>query len=271
MTSLVRSLARFASLGAALVYFAAVFFAVWLLRDLPVAPRPVGYLISSATSLFAAGGVVMVIGSMTWSPKTVPDRSLVTVLMLVAVADAVFIRADVPLLSSLAVLIGAALVGILLDRFAFVDRSILLLLCVLYIVVDTYSVFFGPTAAIVQRGGWALRALTVQFPMVGTGRVAPLMGGTDFAIWTACLLGARRFGFDYVRSFVAMAGSLIATSLIGIAIQQAVPALPLMMLAYLWVNRRHFDLRNRELWAMGGAALVIVLVVGAIMRWVLTR
>jgi putative hydrolase of the HAD superfamily len=255
----------------ALAYFAALFFAVWLLRDLPVPARPIGYLVSTIASLFAAGGVMMVVGSMTWSPDTVPDWSLAAALVLIAVADVFFVRLGIPLLSSLAVLIGAALVGVVLDRFVFVDRSVLLLLCALYIVVDTYSVFFGPTGAIVQRGGPVLSALTVHFPMVGTGRVVPLIGGTDFAVWTACLLGARRFGFDYVRSFVAMALSLIATSLIGIALLQPVPALPLMMVVYLWVNRHHFDFRNRELWAVGGAALAIVLVVGVITRWVLTR
>lgn len=251
-------------------YFAAVFWATGLLVNLPLDPQPWGLVISSVASVFATGAVMMVAGRLGWDERA-PLWGLTVGIILAGLADLGSLRAGLSLPLSLAVLVGAVLVGALLARYAFFDPEILLLICVLYIVIDAYSVYLGPTGAIVERGGLMLSALTVHFPIVGSGRVLPLIGITDFAVWSACLMAARRFGFDYGRSFLAMAASLLITSLIGIVTGRPVPALPLMMIAYLLVNRQHFRLRQRELWVVGAGALVVVLAVGVLLRWLLTR
>jgi len=251
-------------------YFAAVFWATGLLVDLPLDPQPWGLLVSSVASVFATGAVVMVAGRLGWDEHA-PLWGLAVGLILAGLADLWSVRAGLPLPLSLAVLVSAVLIGALLARYAFFDPEMLLLICVLYIIIDVYSVYLGPTGAIVEKGGAMLSALTVHFPIVGSGRVLPLIGVTDFAVWSACLMAARRFGFVYGRSFLAMAGSLLVTSLISIATVRPVPALPLMMMAFLLVNRQRFRFRQRELWLAGAGALVVVLAVGVLLRWLLTR
>lgn len=248
-----------------------VFGATWLLADLPLAVRPTGLLISALASLLATGGIVFYAAQLPLNRKTAPTLALAAGLGLAGLLDVALVWVGLPLLSSLALLTAALLVGVLIDRFAFLDTEMLLLLCTLYIVVDIYSVYLGPTQAIVAEGGPLLRALTLQFPIVGTGAIRPLTGGTDYAVWTACMLAARRFGFDYDKSFWAIVASLIATSLIGIGLDQVVPALPLAMVAYIAVNRHHFDFRRRDLWLSAGLALALVLAVGVALRWLLTR
>lgn len=253
----------------AIGYFLAVFGATWLVVDLPLDPQPWGLLVSSLAMVFATGAVVAAAGRLGW--EQVPGWGLLVGVILAGLLDAWSIRAGLPLPSSLAVLLGAIFIGVLLARYVFFEPEVLLLICTLYIIVDLYSVYLGPTGAIVERGGPMLATLTVHFPIVGTGRVLPLIGVTDFAVWSACLLAARRFSFDYGRSFLAIAGALLATSVIGTVAAQAVPALPLMMIAYLLVNRRHFQFRQRDLWVAGAGVLVVVLAVGALLRWLLTR
>ncbi len=253
----------------ALGYFVALFAATRLLLNAPVTPYPWGMLVSSLTSVLGTGGVMLVAGELGW--EEMPAWGLAVGLVVAGLVDLWSLRAGLPLISSLAVLLAAVLIGALVARYIFLDPDVLAVICALYIIVDIYSVYLGPTGAIVARGGPVLAALTVHFPIVGSGQVVPLIGITDFAVWTACLVAARRFGFDYRRSFLAMAGALALTSVMGVAMARPVPALPLMMAAYLVVNRRGFRFRQRELWATGLGALVIVLLVGILLRWLLTR
>lgn len=255
---------------AVVVYFA-VFGATWLLASLPVAVRPTGLLISTLASLLATGGIVFYAAQLPLDRETIPTAALVVGLVLAGLLDVAFVRVGLPLLSSLALLTVALLIGVLVDRFVFLETEMLFLICALYVVVDIYSVYLGPTRAIVAEGGPLLQALTLQFPIVGTGAIHPLTGGTDYAVWTACLLAARRFGFDVYKSFWAIVASLIVTSLIGIGLHQVVPALPLAMVAYIAVNRRHFDIRRRDLWLSAALALALVLAAGVGLHWWLTR
>lgn len=175
-------------------------------------------------------------------------------------------NADSPGSASLALLLGVIIVGVLIGRFALIDRDLLLLVAVLYIVIDIYSVFFGPTQAILQRGGALLSALTIRFPVLGTDRVVPLVGATDFLVWAACAQAAYRFRFPYRRSHAALILGLLGSAILSIAVARAVPALPLMMAAYLAANARQFNWRKPSLWALGGLLLLIVLGVGFFAR-----
>lgn len=186
-------------------------------------------------------------------------------------ANVALTRAGLSGPASLGLLVGAVAVGVLLGRFALIDRDLLLLVAALYIIIDIYSVFFGPTQAILQQGGPLLSMLTVRFPLLGTARVIPLVGATDFLVWAACLQAAYRFGFPYRPSFAALAGGLLLSGIVSVVFARAVPALPLMMIAYLWVNRRAFDWRNRTLWTLGAGLLVVVLLVGVVARRFLLR
>lgn len=254
----------------AVVVYVVVFNLTAVIAGVPVPPQPVGLLVTAMASLVATGPLIYTFGRLGLESTT----ALVGLGMGLVIAfgiDLLAVRANQPFLVSVGVLAAALMVGALLDRLVFWEPELVLLLAVLYIVVDIYSVYFGPTGAIVQRGGPLLSALTVPFPIVGTGQILPMTGIMDYAIWTGCLHAARRFGFDYDASFGAMALGLLATALIGTVILQPVPALPLMMAGYVWVNRRHFNFQHKELWGMGAIALLVVLGVGAILRWLLLR
>lgn len=174
-------------------------------------------------------------------------------------------------LASLGVLLAAVLVGVIIARFAILDVDLLLLVFVLYILIDAYSVFLGPTQAIIARGGAALNLLTVRFPLLTTSRIVPAIGATDFLVWAAGLQAAYRFRFPYRASFAALALGLAASALISAVSSRPVPALPLMMIFYLILNRRAFRWRQPGLWSLAAALLALVVGVGVLTRWWLLR
>lgn len=173
--------------------------------------------------------------------------------------------------ASLALLVTAILGGALLAHYALLDRDILLLLSLVYIIADIYSVFFGPTSVIIAQRGPLLNLLTVRFPVVGATRVSPIVGVSDFLVWAVCGAAARRFGFPYAASHLALALGLLASAVLGVGLNRAVPALPLMLAFFLLVNRREFNWRKPSLWLMIGATLLLVVGVGEVAKRLLGR
>jgi|GEM_PF-3065962 len=255
---------------AAIILYGVVFGLMAALAGAPVPLQPVGLLMTSVASLIATGPLIYTFARLrleSMSALAGMGGALIVALLI----DLLAVQAGQPFLVSLAVLAAALLLGALLDRFVFWEPELVLLLALLYIVVDIFSVYFGPTGAIVQRGGPLLSILSVPFPIVGRGTILPLIGIMDFAVWTACLRAAHRFGFNYNASFGAMALGLLVTAFAGIVFLEPMPALPLMMAGFVLVNRRHLNFRQRELWGMGGIALIIVIGIGAALRWLLLR
>lgn len=253
----------------AALWFLLVFWAARALAPRLPVPTSLGVLGSSLLVVLAAGPLAHLAGRFDW-----PDLRRWTLLALigaVGVAANVWLTAaGQPGLASLGLLLGVTVAGVLIGRYALVDRDFLLIVTVLYIIIDTYSVFFGPTQVIIQRGGPLLAALTVRFPILGSERVASLVGAADFLVWAACLQAAYRFGFPYHLTFAAISLGLLGSAVVSVALQRSVPALPLMMLAYLLVNARQFEWRKRSVWALAGGLLAFVLVVGVLVRtWLL--
>ncbi|MCW5852294.1 MAG: hypothetical protein KIT87_19630 [Anaerolineae bacterium] len=256
-------------LTTAALWFLLVFWGVqWLAPRLP-GPSVLSVLGSALLVILATGPLEYVVGQLDW-----PDLRRWTLLILVGLvglaANVWLTTRGQPALASLGLLLGVIPAGVLIGRYALVDRDFLLIVAVLYIIVDVYSVFFGPTQVIIQRGGPLLSVLTVRFPILGTERVASLVGAADFLVWAACLQGAYRFGFPYRLSFAALSLGLVGSAVVSVALQRSVPALPLMMLAYLLVNAGQFEWRKRSLWALAGGLLAVVLVIGVVIRtWLL--
>ncbi|MCW5879934.1 MAG: hypothetical protein KIS91_03220 [Anaerolineae bacterium] len=255
--------ARGTLLGAG--WFLTVFFlARWAAPALPLAPA-VGLLATTALFVVAILPIEYFGGAL--NLPTLGGWAILGVVGALALGFNVFLtNAQSPGAASLSLLLGAVIIGVLIGRFALVDRDLVLLIAVLYIIIDAYSVFFGPTQAILQRGGTLVSALTIRFPILGTERIAPLVGATDFLVWAACAQAAYRFQFPYRRSHAALALGLLGSAVVSIAVGRAVPALPLMMAAYLAVNARQFNWRKPSLWALGAALLAIVLGVGFLAR-----
>ncbi len=271
---------RTALLGAALggVWFVAVFLALAWLAPLAPLPSTAAGLVTSLLLLVAVGPLLYYVGAL-----DLPSHAAwvgVGVVVVAGVAlDVVFSRALAsgqadalpPALASLGVLLAATLLGVIIARFAILDVDLLLLVFVLYIIIDTYSVFLGPTQAIIARGGSALNLLTVRFPLLTTLRIVPAIGATDFLVWAAGLQAAYRFRFPYPASFAALALGLAVSALISAVTNRPVPALPLMMIFYLILNRRAFRWRQPSLWALAAGLLVVVVGVGVLTRWWLLR
>jgi hypothetical protein len=133
-------------------------------------------------------------------------------------------------------LLAAACVGALAARL--LDRTWhAALVAVLVIGVDAYSVFAGPTRQLLEHGGDAIGWLTV--PLAATGRYhAATLGVTDFfflSLFAAVVLQWRlRPAITLPLCVASFGGSLVLAT----AIDRAVPALPLLSLAFLAPNLR---------------------------------
>lgn len=119
--------------------------------------------------------------------------------------------------------------------------------------IDLYSVLSGPTRRLVDSGGSAVDALSFALPGWGGGLAAQLGVGDAvflamFAAWT------WRFGLRRRASVAAMVGGLVAALVLSVALDTAIPALPLLAAGYLLPNAdRLLDLlRGRERTHNGG-------------------
>jgi hypothetical protein len=114
--------------------------------------------------------------------------------------------------------------------------SWVLLVAVLIVPVDIYSVARGPTKTIVEQQPQVFDALSIAFPVPGEHTAAQL--GLPDVMFFALFLGAcARFGLRLRWTWLAMTLSFGAT--LAIAVQwdvSGLPALPLLSVAFVLVN-----------------------------------
>jgi hypothetical protein len=120
--------------------------------------------------------------------------------------------------------------------------------------VDAYSVFQGPTKAIVSKKPGIFDALSFAFPLPGQHSTANL--GIPDLVFFALFLGATaRFGLRSGLTWVLMTASFGATIALAVWLNigglHGLPALPLLSLAFfvangdlLWNSLRHAQ--NRQ-------------------------
>jgi len=110
-----------------------------------------------------------------------------------------------------------------------------LLISVLIIVVDFYSVFLGPTKKMVESGSQWVDHLTIGLPTLGVDAVSRL-GISDiifFSLFIGCTL---TFRLRRLLSAMAMTASFVGTMAVGVTLDQGVPALPLLSIFFLLAN-----------------------------------
>lgn len=114
--------------------------------------------------------------------------------------------------------------------------SWVLLVAVLIVPVDTYSVFQGPTKVIVEEQPQIFDALSVAFPIPGEHNSAQL--GLPDVLFFALFLGAAvRFALRPGLTWVLMALSFAATLALAVAFDlSGLPALPLLSAAFVLAN-----------------------------------
>ena len=105
----------------------------------------------------------------------------------------------------------------------------------LVLLIDVWSVFFGPTKAIVESTPSLLEYLLVVFPSAG-GRVGAALGVTDFVFLAFFTVGSLVTGLRHRLGFVVMAASFPASLGLAMGLDRGLPALPLLGLAFLLVN-----------------------------------
>jgi hypothetical protein len=114
--------------------------------------------------------------------------------------------------------------------------SWVLLVALLIIPVDIFSVARGPTKEIVENQPEVFNALSVSFPLPGQHSSAQL-GLPDILFFSLFLAAAARFGLRVRWTWVAMALSFGVTLALAVGFDVAgLPALPLLSVAFVLTN-----------------------------------
>jgi hypothetical protein len=165
------------------------------------------------------------------------------------------------LIVTAALLSGATLIGAAIGR-AIEHPGQLVFVAVVSAAADFASVFHpsGPSAAM-AHSELALSLVALPWPMLGTPAIEPMLGAGDVVFTALYLASARRHGLCMVRTVLALLGAYLATALTVLVLERAVPALPLLGLAFVLVHPaarrpRPAD-RNRGL-AVAAAVVVVV-------------
>lgn len=113
--------------------------------------------------------------------------------------------------------------------------SQVLLISMLIILVDIWSVFLGPTKKMVESGGPWIDYLTINLPVFGAD-AASRLGASDiifYALFIGCTLIWR---LRRITTALALNISFIATMMVGVTLGIGVPALPLLAVFFLLAN-----------------------------------
>jgi hypothetical protein len=131
--------------------------------------------------------------------------------------------------------------------------SWVLLIAVLIIPVDIFSVARGPTKEIVENQPQVFNALSIAFPIPGEHNSAQL-GLPDVLFFSLFLAAADRFGLRVWLTWLLMALSFGATLALAVGFDiSGLPALPLLSVAFVLANADRFW-RDYEAWRSARAS-----------------
>jgi hypothetical protein len=117
--------------------------------------------------------------------------------------------------------------------------SWVLLIAVLIVPVDIFSVARGPTKEIVENQPQVFNALSISFPIPGEHNSAQL-GLPDVLFFSLFLAAADRFGLRVGLTWLLMALSFGATLALAVGFDiSGLPALPLLSVAFVLANADH--------------------------------
>jgi hypothetical protein len=234
---------RLASLAAATVPFA---LCVALLPPLDIEVSIGSALLSFAVVLLALG--VLVYG-LSWVAEGIPTPRLLvsgTVAAALSVPAAFAARPEMltegpgPLvLAALFVadvlrIIAAAAVGISLARQVS-SMGVALLIAGVATTADLFSVFAGPTKALVESGSPALDFLLLVFPLLGAAYGFGL-GVSDFVFLALFTALARHLALRPTLTLTATLAAVFLALTTGLLLARPLPALPFVSLAFLLAN-----------------------------------
>jgi hypothetical protein len=199
----------------------------------PHLPAPSRAVQIAALALISFPLATLVVAALAPARSTAPRLLVVAAVAALATAAliAVGLEGTPATLSKLiaATCIGIALAGLLQTAAEMVA------IAVLVAAVDAYSVAAGPTHAIVLHHQQVLGAFTLAFHPPGSYAVAQI-GASDFIFFALFTAAAARLGLRVGPTWVAMTASLGATMALSYILDTALPALPLLSLAFLATN-----------------------------------
>lgn len=102
--------------------------------------------------------------------------------------------------------------------------------------IDVWSVANGPTSDLLEGAGDRVDALSFDLPTWGDEGSVGRLGLTDAVFLSMFATWAWRYGFRRAATVVGLSLGLIASLVVGIAFDRAVPALPLIAAGYLLPN-----------------------------------
>lgn len=105
----------------------------------------------------------------------------------------------------------------------------LLVVAIVSALVDAFSVLHprGPTAQLIEIES-AVAILVLPWPILGTSRIAPVLGVGDIVFAALYVAACRRHALSIPRTVIALAIGLGLTFAAAVAAARGVPALPLM-------------------------------------------
>ena len=180
--------------------------------------------------------------------RRLDGRWLARATVALAAATAVLELADLDIAANYAKFAAVTLAGWWFLAF-FESVSWVLLVALLIVPVDIFSVARGPTKKIVEDVPQAFDILSISFPIPGEPTSAQL-GLPDVLFFALFLAAAERFGLRPQLTWAAMVLSFGATMAAAVALQVGgLPALPLLSAAFVLVNAdrlRHTPRRSSE-------------------------
>lgn len=102
--------------------------------------------------------------------------------------------------------------------------------------IDLWSVLDGPATQLLAEPGDRVDALAFDLPAWGASGTAGSLGVSDAVFLAMFAAWAWRFGFRRRATAIGMAAGLLAALVLGVVLDAAVPALPLIALGYLAPN-----------------------------------
>ncbi|MCA9604633.1 MAG: hypothetical protein KC619_03500 [Myxococcales bacterium] len=159
-----------------------------------------------------------------------------------------------------ALLVFGTLTGGVVGR-AIEEPGHLLVVAVISALVDVFSVLHpsGPTAQIIQIEA-AVNVLILPWPILGTGRIEPVLGLGDIAFGGIYAVASRRHGLSMKKTLIALAVGLAATLAVVMATGAGTPALPFLGAAFVIAHpeARRLAPKDRKRALVGGIVLLAV-------------
>ena len=190
------------------------------------------------TTVAVAGGLGLLVTAAT-TLALVPARETVVGPLLIVLGAGLLVgalnAAGAGAGANVAEIMLAAAVGLLFAR-ALGTVAVALAVPLFVAAIDVWSVLSGPTSRLLEEDDDRVDALTLDLPAWGGEGAAGLLGVSDVVFLAMFAAWAWRFGFRRAATAAGLACGLLASLVLGLLLDEAMPALPLIAAGYLLPN-----------------------------------